>query len=743
MAENNVLSEPLKEENTAEISGLGKFFRRPRKNKRRMVFAALVSLLVFIILLALCAAYIVKIYSSDVTVEVGEIPDFSHITENRFANTVCKITTDLSSVDTSEPGNKDIMLRFFGFIDFSSTLIVNDTIPPEITVKNIFIASYIPIEAEMFISSSSDRTDLAFEFESTDDFESIGKHTVTIRARDEGGNETIAVSSLTVADTGEAFIFEYGTSTDDIEKRISAAFPESGVLDTSAVAECGNFTVYGEDDDTFYYFGITVKDSVSPKATVHSFDIVLGQTLSEKNLISDISDHSEVTVNYTSLPDFKTAGEHTVTVTLTDSYGNTTEYTSYIRIHDINTEITSEIYSSNSTLSRLIFNDAWSAEKLSFENSYVSQLLFLGNNSVSLIGEYGTVYVKVNIVDTTAPVLNLKTVEVLTGTEISPQDFVESCSDATKVSCAFFKKPSTAAEGTYTVTVTATDIAGNSSTASSTLVVFADRTPPVLYGVADISCRIGAEPPYFDNVYAEDNSGGFVDISADISAADTSKAGVYPITYIAVDEYGNTATKTVSLTVKEATYVCLDVQNILQKPALPNGCEVVSLAIALNYSGCYADPLWLFENYMPHAEYNSLADPWITYIGDPTGKGLGCYSPCVVTTGNAYLTYIGSSLRVKNVSSQNLSYYESCIDRSVPVIMWGTVNMNGNSKIYRSWYSNGRTVVWHNYSHCLVMIGYTDDTYIFCDPLCGITEYDKSAVEKSFDINFRQACIIE
>ena len=188
-------------------------------------------------------------------------------------------------------------------------------------------------------------------------------------------------------------------------------------------------------------------------------------------------------------------------------------------------------------------------------------------------------------------------------------------------------------------------------------------------------------------------------------------------------------------------YVCLDVKNIMQKPLLPNGCEVVSLAIALNYAGYTVDPLILYEEYMPKSPYKS-GDPWISYVGDAQNIGLGCYAPCVVATGNAYLDYVSSSKRVFDISGNSFSYYKALVDRGIPVIMWGTIGMNKKSSVCWTDNIDGKIVKWHTYSHCLVLVGYTDDTYIFCDPLVGITEYDIIGVEQSFNINFKQACSI-
>ncbi len=158
-------------------------------------------------------------------------------------------------------------------------------------------------------------------------------------------------------------------------------------------------------------------------------------------------------------------------------------------------------------------------------------------------------------------------------------------------------------------------------------------------------------------------------------------------------------------------------------------------------TGPPADPVTLYDNFMPKSPYKN-GDPWITYVGDAKGRGYGCYSPCAVDTGNAYLDLVGSSMRVTDVRGNSMSYYESLIDRGIPVILRCTVGMNRNPRICREATVNGKNVNRHSSSHCTVPIGYTDDNYIFCDPLNGIKEYSKSSTETSFAINYRQTCIV-
>ncbi len=286
-------------------------------------------------------------------------------------------------------------------------------------------------------------------------------------------------------------------------------------------------------------------------------------------------------------------------------------------------------------------------------------------------------------------------------------------------------------------------VTGNSNdTAFFAKISIKDTTPPIISGHQNISLDLGDTLNLPDNITATDSFCGDVKVNVDSSAVNTKASGSYQVIYTATDTSGNTAKETVTVTVNKPSKLALDVKNILQKPALPNGCEVVSLAIALKYNGYNIDPIKLYDDFMPQAPLKA-GDPWTTYVGNAKGTGYGCYAPCVVTTGNAYLASVGSSKLVYDVSGNPLDYYETLLESGIPVIMWGTLQMNGNAKLCWEDTIDGKYVNWHSYSHCLVLIGYTDKSYIFCDPLRGIVEYSKKNVEASFSLNYRQACIIK
>jgi len=115
----------------------------------------------------------------------------------------------------------------------------------------------------------------------------------------------------------------------------------------------------------------------------------------------------------------------------------------------------------------------------------------------------------------------------------------------------------TAAVGTYTVTYTATDVAGNEGTNTRTVTVSAvvvpDTTAPVitLNGEATLTLNVG-------DIYTEagatatDNVDGTVAVTTS-GSVDTSLAGTYTITYMSTDKAGNKGTNIRTVTVGAAT----------------------------------------------------------------------------------------------------------------------------------------------------------------------------------------------
>ena len=163
----------------------------------------------------------------------------------------------------------------------------------------------------------------------------------------------------------------------------------------------------------------------------------------------------------------------------------------------------------------------------------------------------------VTVVDTTPPAITLNGPASLT-LECHLETYTEAGATATDlcdgaVPVVISGSVDADAEGTYTLTYTAKDGAGNTATATRTVKVV-DTTPPAitLIGAASqtIECHVGTYTEA--GATALDACDGAVTVAID-GSVDTTVEGTYTFTYTAADAAGNTATATRTVEVVDTT----------------------------------------------------------------------------------------------------------------------------------------------------------------------------------------------
>lgn len=209
---------------------------------------------------------------------------------------------------------------------------------------------------------------------------------------------------------------------------------------------------------------------------------------------------------------------------------------------------------------------------------------------------------------------------------------------------------------------------------------------------------------------------------------------------------------TTTPTSSRPTSKMIKVDNILQNPELPTGCEVTSAAILLNYYGYSVDKLELVE-YLPcsnnfYWSNGKLIGPDTNeyFCGDPSktsGYGLQCFAPVIVKTLNEYLTSVDSKLRAKDLTGTSLDDLLSYISQDTPVIVWATIGMvQGQKK--EDWYNDrGDKVTSYRNLHCMVLKGYDEGSVYLSDPLGTLTKVNKSVFESRYDYIGKQSIVLE
>lgn len=196
-------------------------------------------------------------------------------------------------------------------------------------------------------------------------------------------------------------------------------------------------------------------------------------------------------------------------------------------------------------------------------------------------------------------------------------------------------------------------------------------------------------------------------------------------------------------------YTVVRVPPMSQYPAFPTGCESVTAVMALQYAGISVSVDDFVDNYLEYDPYfyrkNGRLygpDPYKVFAGDPRSEySYGCMAPVIE---EALLRCVGEKRVVKNTTGEGLSALcRQYIDHDTPVILWATMEMRSVSSGNTWFLPDGREFVWPAGEHCLLLVGYNKQKYVFNDPRYGTTvAYDKELVEVAYDSLGKQSLVV-
>ena len=199
--------------------------------------------------------------------------------------------------------------------------------------------------------------------------------------------------------------------------------------------------------------------------------------------------------------------------------------------------------------------------------------------------------------------------------------------------------------------------------------------------------------------------------------------------------------------------VYIDMENVLQLPELPVGCEITALTILLRYYGFDADKTVLARDYLPkssgnmrEAEGKVYKDSFFDYfIGDPFSRGYGCFSGAIVRAAERYIADNGGGYTVKNISGSDPDTLYQYLIEGTPVLCWATDGMI-EPEWFETWYDNatGEQLDWYLNEHCFVLAGFdiAAGTVTLNDPMKGIIDYNIDRFETRYAQMHSQAIVI-
>ncbi len=452
----------------------------------------------------------------------------------------------------------------------------------------------------------------------------IGTTTVIVTAIDEGGNYEHAAFRVTVRDTTAPVITTIYSNLPPVEATSAAGAPVTyaPAAATDAVGPV-TFTYSKASGATFalgtttvtvtatdFYgnhssksFTVTVRDTTAPVITAPGITVEATQSTGYKvgTAFPGISATDAVTSSPT-LTFSKSAGAilpfgvSSVTVTAKDGAGNTSSATFTVTVQDLTAPVI--------TAPDLVVEATGpSGAKVSYAPSAtdavgpVTITLSLASNTMFAIGStpvtvtatdgHGNVATKtftVKVQDTTAPVItpsysNLPPVEAASAAGATVTYATAAATDAVgPVTIGYSQASGTVfVLGVTTVTVTATDGAGNASTKSFTVTV-RDTTAPVITTIysnlppVEATSAAGA-PVTYAPAAATDAVGPVTFTYSKVSGA-TFALGTTTVTVTATDFYGNHSSKSFTVTVRDTTAPVITAPGITVEATQSSGYKV-------------------------------------------------------------------------------------------------------------------------------------------------------------------------
>ncbi len=180
------------------------------------------------------------------------------------------------------------------------------------------------------------------------------------------------------------------------------------------------------------------------------------------------------------------------------------------------------------------------------------------------------------------------------------------------------------------------------------------------------------------------------------------------------------------------------------------GCESVTAVMLLQYLGCDISIYDFIDNYLekePFTERDGVMygpSPYEKFAGDPYDReAMGCYAPVIQ---KAMQRVLGDGFRVLDETGSDIGYLlRSYIDRDMPVALWATIDLR-DIIVGPCWTlsDSGESFTWLSNEHCMLLVGYDDEHYIFNDPWNnnGIVAYDRATVEDRYIKQHRQAVTV-
>ena len=314
-------------------------------------------------------------------------------------------------------------------------------------------------------------------------------------------------------------------------------------LDTIDFNKPGDYNIEIKHGKKIYKSVMHLVDTTAPKVVFKDVEAFTDYEFNPRDFIESIDELTDVTVEALEEPKIDKIGNYKVTIVVKDSSNNETreERTLFIGFM----EATHHLELGNKLTKEDILYDIDYKEYISQKDLDYINKQGIGEYEISATIDDKTYTTKVIVEDTKGPELTLKNVTIYNDKTngLSVNSFIKKVSDSSKYTTTLKSDIPYGKVGKHQITIEAKDEYNNVTTKTATLSVVKDTTGPTFSGLSDITINKNSTYDYRKGVKAVDAKDGKVDFSVNTSALKVNQAGVYYISYVALDKSGNKTIK--------------------------------------------------------------------------------------------------------------------------------------------------------------------------------------------------------
>lgn len=295
---------------------------RKRKMRRRRIRRTIFLMLLFLMIITAGALALIDFTNckNRIKVEAGQ-----QVLAEAFARRggSASFVRGHDKYDTSVPGNYEVQVRV-GLFTHTVTIEVVDTIAPKVKVQDLTVTTGQEADPLKFAKEINDATEVSAEFVEMPDMNGIGSYPVTIRFTDMGGNITLANANLLISPFISEMMVEAGSVIPTVEELAVANV--AGTIVTPAdkieMNHVGDATLSIESEGINYECILHVQDTIAPVIRIKNLEAYFTAKLTGTEFIESVEDATDITATFDVAPDMSKGKKQKVTITFCDEGGN-------------------------------------------------------------------------------------------------------------------------------------------------------------------------------------------------------------------------------------------------------------------------------------------------------------------------------------------------------------------------------------------------------------------------------------